>query len=80
MKNGVFGIVHGPSSPESAIHVQSICDSKEMPLLETRYDPRTEQPIINLHPHPEMMSKMFFDLVTEWGWDSFTIVYQSAPW
>lgn len=80
MKNGVSGIVHGPVSPEAAVHVQSICDSKEMPLLETRFDPYTEQPIINLHPHPEVLAKMFLDLVDAWEWDSFTIIYESAPW
>lgn len=80
MKNGVSGIVHGPQSPKAAIHVQNICDRKEMPLLETRFDPYTEQPVINLHPHPQVMSKMFLDLVEAWDWDSFTIIYESAPW
>lgn len=80
MKNGVSGIVHGPLSPESAVHVQNICDTKEMPLLETRYDPNTQQPIINLYPHPDMLAKMFLDLVEAWEWDTFTIIYESAPW
>lgn len=80
MKNGVSGIIHGPLSPEAAVHVRNICDSKEMPLLETRYDPDTTQPIINLHPHPEALAKLFADLVDLWEWDSFTIVYESSPW
>lgn len=80
MKNGVSGIVHGPMSPDSAIHVENICDSKEMPLLETRYDPYTKQPVVNLHPHPETMAKMFLEFVDAWDWDSFTIIYESAPW
>lgn len=80
MKNGVSGIVHGPTSPEAAMHVQSVCDTKEMPLLETRYDPYTEQPVVNLHPHSETLGKMFLDLVDHWEWDSFTIIYESAPW
>ena len=28
----------GPNSPYTAHHVQSICDSKEIPHIETRYD------------------------------------------
>lgn len=80
MRAGVTGILHGPLSANSAIHVQNICDSKEMPLLETRYDPDTEQPVINLHPHPSMLAKLYFDLVNSFSWESFTIIYESAPW
>lgn len=80
LKAGISGLVHGPTSPEAASHVENICDEKEMPLLETRMDPYTEQPVINLHPHPEALAKMFLDLVDAWDWDSFTIMYESAPW
>jgi glutamate receptor, ionotropic, invertebrate len=80
MRNGIAGVVHGPLSPISAMHVQSICDTKEMPLLETRYDPLTKQPIINLHPHPEVLSKMLLDLVEAWEWEHFTIIYETASW
>uniref|UniRef100_A0A8W7PVP5 Ionotropic glutamate receptor C-terminal domain-containing protein n=1 Tax=Anopheles coluzzii TaxID=1518534 RepID=A0A8W7PVP5_ANOCL len=37
LKTGVAGIF-GPSSPKSALHVQSVCDEKEMPHIETRWD------------------------------------------
>lgn len=80
MSNGIAGVVHGPLSPVSAMHVQSICDTKEMPLLETRYDPLTKQPIINLHPHPEVLSEMLLDLVEAWEWEHFTIIYETASW
>lgn len=80
MKDGISGVVHGPTSPDSATHVQNICDTKEMPLLETRYDPLTKQPIINLHPHPEVLSKMLIDLVEAWEWEDFSIIYETAPW
>jgi Receptor family ligand binding region len=80
MKNGVSGIIHGPTSPEAAVHVQNICDTKEMPLIETRFDHLTQQPILNLHPHSEVLAKMFLDIVEAWEWDSFTIIYESAPW
>lgn len=73
-------MIHGPTSPEAAGHVETICDEKEMPLLETRMDPYTEQPVINLHPHTDTLAGMFLDLVEAWDWDSFTIIYESAPW
>lgn len=72
--------MHGPLSNGAAAHVQNICDAKEMPLIETRYDPYTEQPVINLHPHPSMLAKLYFDLVNSFGWDSFTIIYESTTW
>jgi glutamate receptor, ionotropic, invertebrate len=80
MKGGISALIHGPTSPEAAGHVETICDEKEMPLLETRMDPYTEQPVINLHPHTDTLAGMFLDLVEAWDWDSFTIIYESAPW
>jgi ionotropic glutamate receptor len=80
MRKGVMGILHGPVSANAATHVQNICDAKEMPFLETRYDPYTEQPVINLHPHPSTLAHLYADLVDAFGWTSFTIVYESAPW
>lgn len=79
MKNGISGVI-GPSSPMSAKHVQNICDAKEMPLIETRYDMSTEQPVINLYPHPEALGRVFLDLVVMWDWDSFSVLYETASW
>ena len=52
----------GPTSPFTAHHVQSICDSKEIPHIETRWDYRAgnmrEQYSINLVPYPPTISKV----------------------
>ena len=52
----------GPTSPFTAHHVQSICDSKEIPHIETRWDYRAgnmrEQYSINLYPYPPTLSKV----------------------
>ena len=52
----------GPTSPFTAHHVQSICDSKEIPHIETRWDyrvgPIREQYSINLFPYPPTISKV----------------------
>ena len=52
----------GPNSPYTAHHVQSICDSKEIPHIETRWDyrvgPIREQYSINLFPYPPALSKV----------------------
>lgn len=79
MKNGISGVI-GPSSPLSAKHVQNICDAKEIPLIETRYDMSTEQPVINLYPHPTALGRVFLDLVVKWDWDGFTVLFETASW
>uniref|UniRef100_A0A182K4K3 Uncharacterized protein n=1 Tax=Anopheles christyi TaxID=43041 RepID=A0A182K4K3_9DIPT len=79
LKTGVAGIF-GPSSPKSALHVQSVCDEKEMPHIETRWDAYTKLPTLNLHPHPHIMSRVFLDLVVAFEWKDFTILYESGPW
>ena len=74
----MIGIV-GPSSPESAVHVRSICDAKEIPLIECSIDGSSKD-VINLHPTPDDLGKMYLDMIYEWDWHGFTILYQDAPW
>lgn len=51
----------------------------EVPHLETRWDYRLkrESCLVNLYPHPSMLSRAYVDIVRAWGWKSFTIVYES---
>ncbi|XP_062537416.1 glutamate receptor ionotropic, kainate 2 isoform X3 [Armigeres subalbatus] len=79
LKSGVAAIF-GPSSPKSAVHVNSICDVKEMPHIETRWDAHTRLPTINIHPHPTILGRVFLDLVVAFEWKDFTIIYESGPW
>jgi Receptor family ligand binding region len=59
LKTGVAAIF-GPQSPQTASHVQSICDTMEIPHLETRWDfrLRRESCLVNLYPHPRAISKV----------------------
>jgi hypothetical protein len=74
----VDGLI-GPLSPESAVHVRNICDMKEIPLIETIIDGSSKH-VINLHPTPEELGKAYLDMITHWGWEGFTIVYENAAW
>lgn len=78
IENGVIGIL-APSSPESVVHVRSICDAKEIPFIECSID-GSSKGVINLHPTPEDLGKMYLDMIFEWDWHGFTILYQNAPW
>ncbi|GAB0095910.1 Ionotropic glutamate receptor [Sergentomyia squamirostris] len=80
LKSGVAAII-GPQSPTSAVHVQSICDAKEMPHIETRFEPlATGLPSLNIHPHAQTQSRVFVDLIHAFDWKSFTIIYENAPY
>jgi hypothetical protein len=59
LRSGVAAIF-GPQSGQTASHVQSICDTMEIPHLETRWDYRLrrESCLVNLYPHPTTLSKV----------------------
>lgn len=77
MEERIVGIF-GPSTEENANGVQSICDEKEIPYIETRWDDqqRRGSALVNIHPYPAVMSKAYVDVVKAWEWKSFTILYE----
>uniref|UniRef100_A0ABD2XRE0 Uncharacterized protein n=1 Tax=Trichogramma kaykai TaxID=54128 RepID=A0ABD2XRE0_9HYME len=52
--------IFGPQNAYTASHVQSICDTMEIPHLETRWDYKIKREgcLVNLHPHPVTLSKI----------------------
>ncbi|RZF32680.1 hypothetical protein LSTR_LSTR004108 [Laodelphax striatellus] len=66
LRSGVAAIF-GPQSGQTASHVQSICDTMEIPHLETRWDYRLRRE----------SCLAYVDLVQAWGWKSFTIIYEN---
>lgn len=69
-----------PSSPDVGAHVQSICDAKDMPLIERRFNPEVKMPVINLYPQPEVLERAYLDLIKAFEWEGFTILYENGPW
>lgn len=63
---------------ESSAHVQSICDSMEVPHLETRWSYRLDKDTysVNLYPYYTVLSKAFIELITFWQWKTITILYE----
>ncbi|XP_025421709.1 glutamate receptor ionotropic, kainate 3-like isoform X2 [Sipha flava] len=78
LTNGVSG-VFGPSAGDTAPIVQSICDYKEIPHIQTRWDINQKRGScqINLYPHPSTLAEAFIDLITALNWQSFTIIYEN---
>ncbi|XP_022900361.2 glutamate receptor ionotropic, kainate 2-like [Onthophagus taurus] len=66
------------SNRENTDPVQSICDLKEIPMLEVRWNDRLSRggTSINIYPHPPSLSKAYVDIIKFWKWDEFTILYE----
>lgn len=59
ISDGALGIF-GPKSDDTADHVESICDTMEIPHVEVRWDihQRRGSCSVNLYPHPSVLSKV----------------------
>ncbi|XP_050502337.1 glutamate receptor ionotropic, kainate 2-like isoform X3 [Diabrotica virgifera virgifera] len=68
----------GPSSYFSSTFVQSVCDAKEIPHIETHmdYHMRRNESLVNLHPQPRALSMLFRDLVEAYGWRRVVVLYE----
>ncbi|KAJ8910751.1 hypothetical protein NQ315_017208 [Exocentrus adspersus] len=78
LRKGIVGLF-GPSSVHSSPYIQSLCDLKEIPHLEThRYlNLDKDHTLVNIHPHPKTLSKLYFNLVEAFDWHSFIILYDN---
>nr|QRN45439.1 ionotropic glutamate receptor kainate 2-like isoform X3 [Carausius morosus] len=72
--------IFGPMSGETSNIVQSICDSKDVPHIEARWDvnQHREAFLVNLYPYKGAFGKVFVDLVRYLEWKRFTIIYEDA--
>ena len=59
LKNGMAGLF-GPQSSVTSSHIQSICDTLEIPHIETRWDYRMKRDdySVNLYPHPHALGQV----------------------
>nr|QHN69171.1 ionotropic receptor 2 [Sirex noctilio] len=75
---GIAG-VFGPQDKLASEHVQSICDSMEVPHIAARWDPeQVRGKVINLYPHADALATVFYRLVKEYNWKAFTILYENS--
>ncbi|XP_040172149.1 glutamate receptor ionotropic, kainate 2-like [Anopheles arabiensis] len=77
--------VFGPSSLLTAGIVGSVCKTLEIPHIITHWDPEPLGGIeaelramtINLYPEADVLSRALADLIVDYSWKSFTIIYDS---
>lgn len=76
------GVIFGPEWSPAAAHAMSICDAKEIPYVETRFDEDAAQKrsVVNMHPSQDTLGQMLIDVIRAFEWRSFTILYQSPTW
>lgn len=77
LKNGLVA-VFGPTAAASSQHCMNVCDAKELPYIDFRWDADTRPPVVNMMPHPDAMAQLYVDLIRAWNWKGFTILYESA--
>lgn len=79
LKRGVIA-VFGPSSPHSSLYVQSICDRKEIPHIETHCNMNMKRTntVVNLYPFPERLAYVAVDLIKAFHWRKVIVLYENA--
>ncbi|CAG0921786.1 unnamed protein product [Notodromas monacha] len=79
LQSGVAAIF-GPTEPQVANHVQSICDAMDIPHVQLTWDNWQAfdhvRQSINLHPHPEVLGQAFETLIESWNWETFALLYE----
>ena len=67
----------GPIKQIPRAHVQSICNAFEIPHLQAQWDPRDIRDYFSISVYPDALtlSTAYADLIKEWNWNKFTVIY-----
>ncbi|KAJ8939711.1 hypothetical protein NQ318_009811 [Aromia moschata] len=77
-EEGIVGLF-GPSSTHSSPYIQQVCDMREIPHIETHQNLNQERndTLVNVYPHPRILSDIFVDLIEAYGWDKVIVLYDN---
>lgn len=77
IKEGIAA-VFGPIKSTPRAHVQSICNAFEIPHLQAQWDARDVRDYFSISVYPDYMSlsTAYADLIKEWKWSKFTVIYE----
>jgi glutamate receptor, ionotropic, invertebrate len=80
---GVAGIF-GPNSIITEGITGSICNAMEIPHIITHWSPepiggrvRTNHMTINIHPDSDTLARAMADIIVDYTWTSYTIIYET---
>lgn len=72
--------IFGPENFLNFGVVQSVCDHKEIPLIQTVWSRKNEKTrgstVINTFPSDETLSMMYLDFIKTFNWKKFTVLYE----
>lgn len=63
-------------------HVINVCDSKEIPYIDTHFDAdaASKLSVVNMYPSQDTLVQLLIDVVKAFKWEKFTILYESPMW
>ncbi|XP_050308479.1 glutamate receptor ionotropic, kainate 2-like [Anthonomus grandis grandis] len=78
MINGQIVGLFGPKSISNINAAQSVCDGKEITHILTKwmYYPLPPGTAINFYPYAPLLTKAYWDIIQEWQWKTFTVLYE----
>lgn len=75
---GVAGIF-GPQDKSAAYFAQSLCDAMDLPYITGRWDPdESRGNAINLYPRPEILSMIYKNIINDFKWEEYAILYDNT--
>ncbi|CAG9818345.1 unnamed protein product [Phaedon cochleariae] len=69
--------IFGPGSSIASPFIQSLCDAKEIPHIETHrdFEMNRNDTLVNVHPHPRVLTDFFIDLIESFRWKKVIVIY-----
>ena len=70
--------IFGPKNHDIAGHINSMCNTLEIPHIEVRLEPHTDEYQLfsmNLFPDTTMLSRAYMDLLKQFKWEKFVVIY-----
>ena len=71
--------IFGPKSTSLAGYINSMCSTLEIPHIEARLEPKTDRErqifSINVHPQAMQLSRSYVELLKEFHWNKFCVIY-----
>lgn len=70
-------VIFGPQRKKSLRHVHSMCDAMGIPHISTTLNTDDNLKVINIYPHSKALSMIYYNLVVEYKWKTYTILYEN---
>ncbi|XP_044262846.1 glutamate receptor ionotropic, kainate 2-like [Tribolium madens] len=75
IESGVLAIL-GPTTHENSHMIQTVCDNKDIPLLDVRFVVQPKNSI-SFYPSQQILTQIYIDLLEAWNFKNFVILYEN---